>query len=309
MANEGSEGSGVAPQEFSGRLASGKDWREIVAWVGDLPPMPHVAARAISMVENPDTTAQELTDLLTTDTALAARVLKIANSAMFSRQREITTLSQAIMMIGFKALKGIIVAATLRQINKRFGKLEKLVWENAMSSAMCATLISKTLKKRYVEEIFLLGLLHSLGQIVLLAQTETSGDYKGILTLIKDASIDFCTAEQETFGFSHPLIGALVAKKWNFSADTCQVILHYADTIEEGSLDSDLAEKTAIVQISDMIAHAADIGNPVGYPDQTEIIQTVMIHLGFPADNVAETLEGLVNETKEQFSAEGSIYA
>src|SRR5258708_18788725 len=98
------------PTEFEGRLAKGKDWREIVAWVGDLPPMPHVAARAISMVENPDTTAPELTDLLSSDTALAARVLKIANSAMFSRQREITTLNQAIMIIGFKALKGIIVA-------------------------------------------------------------------------------------------------------------------------------------------------------------------------------------------------------
>ena len=106
-----------APREFEGRLSQGKDWREIVAWVGDLPPMPQVASRAISLVENPDTTASELTDLLSTDAALAARVLKIANSAMFSRQREITTLNMAIMVIRFKALKGIIVAATLRQLN------------------------------------------------------------------------------------------------------------------------------------------------------------------------------------------------
>ncbi len=53
-----------APKEFDGRITSGKDWREIIAWVGDLPPMPHVASRAISMVENPDTTAPELTELL-----------------------------------------------------------------------------------------------------------------------------------------------------------------------------------------------------------------------------------------------------
>lgn len=113
------------PQEFEGRLAQGKDWREIVAWVGDLPPMPQVAAKAIVMVEDPDTTAQKLTDLLSNDTALAARVLKIANSAMFSRQREITTLNQAVMVIGFKALKGIIVAATLRQLNKKIRQARK----------------------------------------------------------------------------------------------------------------------------------------------------------------------------------------
>ena len=100
---------GNAPEEFTGRLAPGKDWREIVAWVGDLPPMPQVASRAISMVENPDTTASELTELLSSDTALAARVLKIANSAMFSRQREITTLNQAIMIIGFKQLGQLLV--------------------------------------------------------------------------------------------------------------------------------------------------------------------------------------------------------
>lgn len=64
--------TGNAPEEFKGRLAEGKDWREIVAWVGDLPPMPHVASRAISMVENPDTTASELTELLSSDAALAA---------------------------------------------------------------------------------------------------------------------------------------------------------------------------------------------------------------------------------------------
>jgi HD-like signal output (HDOD) protein len=139
-----------APQEFQGRLGQGRDWREIVAWVGDLPPMPQVASRALILVENPDTASQELSELLSSDAALAARVLKIANSAMFSRQREITTLNQAIMVIGYKSLKGIIVAAALRQINKSFGSLEKLIWENSMCAAACANIIAKKLKNRYV---------------------------------------------------------------------------------------------------------------------------------------------------------------
>ncbi|MCB0344158.1 MAG: HDOD domain-containing protein, partial [Bdellovibrionales bacterium] len=129
------EGQTEAPEEFRGRIAPGKNWTEIVAWVGDLPPLPQVASKAIRLVEDPDTTAGQLTDLLSTDTALAARVLKIANSAMFSRQREITTLNQAIMVIGFKALKGIVVAATLRQLNRKDGEIEKVVWQNSMCTA------------------------------------------------------------------------------------------------------------------------------------------------------------------------------
>lgn len=296
------------PAEFDGRIQEGKDWREIVAWVGDLPPMPHVSARAISLVENPQTTAPELAEVLSSDAALAARVLKIANSAMFSRQREITTLNQAIMIIGFKALKGVIVAATLRQINKKFGAVEQLIWENSMCTAMSASVVTKRLRKRYVEEIFLLGLLHSLGQIVLLCQKETSSDYQKVLKLIEDKHHDYVTAELEVFGFGHPLIGALVAKKWNFSAETCQTILHYTDALEGKGPEGELEEKIAIVQLADFLAHLAGVGNPPGYPDVTPRLKEVAIYLGFDAKTLDATLEEIVKATQEQFERERHVY-
>ena len=297
-----------APREFEGRLTKGRDWREIVAWVGDLPPMPQVASRAISMVENPDTTAQELTDLLSTDAALAARVLKIANSAMFSRQREITTLSQAIMIIGFKALKGIIVAATLRQINKSFGAHEKLVWEASMCTAVCSTLLAKRLRRRFVEEVFLLGLLHNLGQIVLLFQSETSKDYKQVLKLIREQHLDYVTAEQAVFGFAHPLIGALVAKKWNFSPDSCQVILHYKDPIENETPEAELDQKITVVHLAELITHAAGVANPEGYPTNVGELQKAARYAGFDPARIETTLSDIVSETQTQFQTERNIY-
>lgn len=297
-----------APREFEGRLTGDKDWREIVAWVGDLPPMPQVASRAISLVENPDTTASDLTELLATDAALAARVLKIANSAMFSRQREISTLNMAIMVIGFKALKGIIVAATLRQLNKSFGALERQIWESSMAAAMCATTIAKRLKKRYIEEIFLLGLLHNLGQIVLLFQPETRKDYKRVLETIASDSLDFASAEQKVFGFAHPLIGALVAKKWNFAPDTCQVILHYRDPLEGAKPETELEEKTAVVQLATFVSHGAGIGNPEGYPSSPDAIRTAAIHLGVPEADVDQWLAELSQSTLEQFQSERHVY-
>lgn len=295
------------PREFDGRLSGNKDWREIVAWVGDLPPMPQVASRAISMVENPDTTAADLTDLLSTDAALATRVLKIANSAMFSRQREITTLNQAIMIIGFKALKGVVVAATLRQLNREFGKLQQLIWENSMGTALAAMIISRRLRKRYIEEIFLLGLIHGLGQVVLLVQKDTARDYKKIIEIIKTDGVDFVTAEQRFFGFAHPLIGALVAKKWNFSSDTCQIILHYKDPLDEAP-DNEMEEKTAIVQLADLISHSAGIGSPDGYPDETELIHEIASLLGFDKRELPTIIPEIINETKEQFEREKHIY-
>lgn len=294
------------PAEFEGRLAAGKDWREIVAWVGDLPPMPHVASRAISMVEDPDTTANELEKLLSSDAALAARVLKIANSAMFSRQREITTLTQAIMIIGFKALKGIIVAATLRQLNKRSGPNETMIWQNSVVTAMASNLLCQKLKKRYVDEMFLLGLLHSLGQIVLL--TQMSADYKKVFSLIKEKGLDYSSAEQQILGFAHSLIGALVAKKWNFSADTCQIILHYRDVIDGDKPESELEEKTAIIQLADMVAHASGVGHPEGYPEESERMLKLAIYSGFDPKTAADELKKLAEDCKARFEKEGSVY-
>ena len=296
-----------APKEFEGRLKPGRDWREIVAWVGDLPPMPHVAARAIQLVEDPNVSAPDLTEILQSDTALAARVLKIANSAMFSRQREITTLNQAIMIIGFKALKGIIVAATLRQSSKSFDKTQGLIWENSMCTAMCATAISKKLRKKYVDEIFLLGLLHSLGQIVLLTNKETSGDYQKVLNKIKTDGCDYVESEEEVLGFAHPLIGALVAKKWNFSADTCQIILHYHDEVEDKP-NNDVEEMTIIVQLADMLAHAANVGNPEGYPVDRAEIERLATFVGFDPKTVAESVQQVLDDTAKQFEAERHLY-
>ena len=296
------------PKEFEGRLTSGKDWREIVAWVGDLPPMPTVASRAIGLVEDPDCTASELTKILSTDTALAARVLKIANSAMFARQREITTLGQAIMVIGFKSLKGVIVAATLRQFQKKFGPTERLIWEGSMCSGMAASAIARSLRKKYVEEIFLLGLLHSLGQIVLLFQSNTAKEYKMVLEEIASSSCDFVTAEQDVYGFAHPLIGALVAKKWNFSNDSCQAILHYSDPVPTQKPENELEEKTLVVQMADLISHAAGVGNPTGYPIRMEAIEQIALLIGFPEAGISDTVATLISDTQATFERERHIY-
>ena len=173
---------------------------------------------------------------------------------------------------------------------------------------MCATQIARLLKKRYVDEIFLLGLLHSLGQIVFLAQNETSKDYKLVLDKIKSDGVDYATAEQEVFGFAHPLIGALVAKKWNFSPETCQVILHYRDPLEGAAPTNEQEEKTAIVRLADAIAHSAGIGSPEGYGEQDGEIKKCLAYLQAEG-NTEELLEKLVTETREQFENEGSIYS
>jgi HD-like signal output (HDOD) protein len=296
------------PREFEGRLAPGRDWREIVAWVGDLAPMPQVASKALQLVENPDATAQELSDLLSTDPALATRVLKIANSALFSRQREITTISQAVMMIGLKALKGIVVAAVLKQLNKSQSIMERMVWEASMAGAFAASQVAKKLRRKYLDEIFLLGLLHNLGQFVLLTKPETAKDYDKVLEEIQGNGKDFVSAEQTVFGFSHSLIGALVCKKWNFPPEVCQVILHYKDSWSEEKPGNEQEDKSAILSAGELLLRITGLGTPPNYPDQSENLTKLLQTLGLDSAQIPSIIDELKQTLTDQFNAERSVF-
>ena len=287
------------PEEYSEHISPTANWREIVAWVGDLPPLPHVAAQALSLIEDPDVTAKELSDLLGGDTALAARVLKIANSAMFSRQRKITTINQAVMIIGFKTLRGIIVAASLRQLNRSFGDVEKMIWENSACCAMCCKVIATKMRRSFGEEVFLIGLMHDLGKLVLCNRIPK--EYQKIIETTQ-SGVDYVTAETELLGYAHPLIGALVAKKWNFSLDICQTILHHQDEVD-APFEDEAAEKVAVVKLGDLIAHTLGYGHREGYPDMQERAQKVLETL-----DVDISLDELVEETGKAFEDGGNNF-
>lgn len=291
--------SDISPLQYKTRISSGKDWNEIVSVVRDLPPLPHVASRALALVEDPNVNANQLTSILQKDPALAARVLKIANSAMFAVQRKITTLSQAIIIIGFKTLKGVILAATLRQINRKSGELERLTWENSMSSAIIAHTICHHLRKPYADELFLCSLLHDLGKLVIAAQIPK--EYDRIVQQTKQGK-RFVEIEQEILGFSHPLIGALVAKKWNFSDAICQVLLHHHDPLSF-PITEDIYLRTAIVQLSNSIAHVLGYGNVEGYADYSQDLPEQFKLVGIKEEDQERLLERIKITVAEQAGA------
>jgi len=298
---------GQTPIEFQGRLTKGKDWRDLVAWIGDLPPMPAVASRALLLLDDPDVACEKLTSLIATDTALAARILKISNSAMFCRQQEISTLREAVVVIGFKSLKGIIAAATIRQVYNQMTPLRAMVWDHSVCTAMCARALALKLKKSFVEEAYLIGLLHSLGQIILMNHEDTSADYSRVLEEIEASPCTYTIVEEEIFGFSHPLIGALVAKKWHFSPDTCRAILHYQDLIESAP-ERPQDQKTAIVQLADLLVHELEIGSPARYPRSKAEVERLALLLGFEKRTVNAKLEELLLAVGQQFHNERSLF-
>lgn len=261
-------------------------------------------------IENPNSSTREISEIITGDSALASRVLKVANSALFARSREISTLSQAITVIGFKVLKGIVISVALNKANKG-SNIQQLVWENSIATAYCCYSLARALKKPFADELFMAGLLHSLGQVVLLTVDGTKDSYHDVVDLIVEKSIPWQEAELAVYGFAHPLIGALVAKKWNFADELCHVILHAKDPYSKADL-AELADlKACMVQFADLLVHKAGIGNPENYPasDERLVELGAMLEIDkvFPAA-IEQSIEDLAQATRERFEAEKGVY-
>ena len=156
--------------------------------------------------------------------------------------------------------------------------------------------------------MFLFGMLHSLGQFVILNFKDTKNKFKDVLNIIKETSCDYSHAESQVFGFTHPLIGALVSKKWNFSAEICQIVLHYADSLETFKEINLQNEKTLILKLADILSHTLKLGTPEGYPDLSGNIKNIALMIGFKEETVLNDIENIMESTQKQFDEEENIY-
>jgi putative nucleotidyltransferase with HDIG domain len=276
------------------------DAKAIAAKVGDLPTLPYVATRVIEFVGNPSTNASDLEQIISRDQALTARVPKIANSALFGRRGMVSTLSRAIVLLGFKTVHSLVIAASTetfyRSTSMHFK--DKLLWEHAMAAALVAGYIARECRYREVEVAFLGGLLHDIGKVVLDANLEER--YQGIVERVYNEGVTFVNAEHELLGFDHAEVGSLVVKKWNLPE-----ALEEAVSLHHRAMRS-LVDPTlcAIVRLANSVCVKIGI-RPERLPKLDLIQLDVTARLKIGPDcltRLLQTVESKLGEEKELFN-------
>ncbi len=273
---------------------------DIVAWVGDLPPLPQCASRALAMLNEPDVSLALLEETIVRDPALTSRILRVANSPVFLRQRQIATLSQAFMVIGLQGLRGIIAASMLHELITANSAIRTGIYHRSLFTALCAHRIATILKLQDPGEIFVFGLLHNLGQLVFLTDPGKVALYEGILELIAETGMDFSEAEKRTLGVTHTYVGALVAKKWGLPPAVVRTILHYREPVDF-PLDNAFDAGLATVQLSELLCHYAGIGSPEGYPCVSDAVTLLSVGLGLSARADGSGAPKFLQSVIEQF--------
>jgi putative nucleotidyltransferase with HDIG domain len=235
---------------------------ELIQNLGDLPPLPQVATRVIRISAASNTSSDELKGLISTDQALSAQVLRIANSAMFGMMREVTTLTQAILTLGFSTTRSVVLASSVKNLFNRgpAGHQERIRWEHSLVAAITGASFSKTLQFSNTEEVFLGGLLHDIGKSVL--SMKFPERYSSLLQQVQDQGGDGNALELDTFGFDHAMVGESLLESWNLPEATRAAVRWHHNPFGAGPEHHRLV---ALVALGNQLAMDVNVG--LGNPD------------------------------------------
>uniref|UniRef100_C6E8C6 Metal dependent phosphohydrolase n=1 Tax=Geobacter sp. (strain M21) TaxID=443144 RepID=C6E8C6_GEOSM len=235
-----------------------KELETAITNAADLPTIPIVAIKVMQLIESENATADELAKIVTTDPAVAARVLKISNSSFYGCRRQIQTLSSAIVILGFSTLRSLVVAASVKQVYKPYGLTEKMLWEHSFAAGLAARIIANRTRIANEEEAFLAGLFHDIGKIIM--NTLDRNKFQEVMQHCYNEGISFGQAERTVYPFSHDEVGAYVIKKWNFPEILTSAILYHHTLKFDEFEDPTVVNLTAITALADMFCLKLGIG-------------------------------------------------
>jgi HD-like signal output (HDOD) protein len=195
--------------------------KKIVKKVDDLPPMPKVMLKAREIMADPNSSFKEIAKVIETDQAIAAKILKVANSAYYGLSGMVSSIHQASVVLGYKTLEQVITmvssASLLGKQLKGYGLGAGVLWRHSLAVAVASKSISQKRAPALENDAFAVGLIHDAGKLALDQYVLTQK--KEIDAYLRNNGGCFLKAEQEVLGFDHTEIALELCKKWKLPED------------------------------------------------------------------------------------------
>jgi len=244
-----------------------KDLEKIILETIDVPSLPTVAMKALELINDDGSSIDALEKIISRDQSFSSRLLRIANSPYYGMNRRIDTISGGVMLIGFNTMKSLVVAASLKDMHRKYGLFEQKLWEHSLGVSVASSLLAQVSKLAKPEEALVAGLIHDVGKTIL--NNNMSDKYLTVAQKAHDGQVMFYEVETEMFGYNHCDVGALIARKWKLPKNLEVVIeYHHAETLPvfedkayEGLID--------IIGVADALCLSQGIG--IKGPEDIEV--------------------------------------
>jgi len=231
---------------------------EVVAAIEDLPTLPEVVIGITRLVEDPNATTEDIYQIVSTDPALSATMLKLVNSAFYGMSRQVTSLEKAIRILGFVTVRNIALAAfVFDAFLAGKGRFDyKGFWMHSIATAAGGKVIARRMGLKDHGDYFVYGLLHDLGVII---EMQFLPDELGEAKRLMAKGEGLREAEAEAIGCTHNELGAALGAKWDFPPGLIAPILHHGT----GERPEEFENEVAATECASAVACALEIGDGV----------------------------------------------
>ena len=275
--------------------------RKLFRDVSDLPTIPAIVSKVVALLDSQEADPDVIADLILSDQVLAARVIRVVNSPMYRVTNEISSVKRALLFLGFKSVREMILTSYFVDgfKHKKQPFDIKLFWTHSFSVGAISRRIAQMVKYPDVEKAYLVGILHDIGKVFL--GHYCKDEYGRMLNIIKNTSATTYDAEYEYFGTTHCEVGFCLAQRWNFPSVYCDVIFYHHSS-ELATEDRTLAAIVALADFYCLLNGTSDSVTQATIPGKSEEHAWSVLNQLAP-DLLKSSLEHFLSDLDQEYKA------
>ena len=272
--------------------------KKILNRIKDLPPMPKVLFKARKIMADPKSSFKEIAEVIETDQAIAARILKVANSAYYGLSGMVNSIHQASVVLGYQTLEQVITmvssSSLLGKQLKGYGINAGVLWKHSLAAALASRLIAQKRAPSLEGDAFSVGLIHDAGKLALDHYIQSKK--KEINVFLSENGPSFLMAERNVLGFDHTEIAYDLCQKWNLPVNHADAMRHHHSPDQ-----ADNNELAHIVHLADYLAKQAGFGSGPAFdcepvdPSSLKALRLKDDDLGSISAEVTESVEKITD--------------
>lgn len=264
----------------------------------ELSSLPQTLAEVLRVIQDDNASAHDLAEVIMRDPALTAKLLRVVNSPFYGMSREVTTLSQAVVTLGMRAVSALVLSTSVYDMS---GECQSSIdrvrfWRHSLEVAIASRLIADAIRYPRREEAFIAGLLHDLGLLVL----EKSFEDKFASVWSQASSCEeLVELEENSWGTNHARVGQFLLEQWRIPVIICEAVGQHHSRFSRGTHDADLRLRQ-IVALANKISKHSIAGIRRDLPHEADNIEILRDNLRLPPERLGPIEEQLTAHTEEQ---------
>ena len=273
---------------------------QVLRNIRNLPTLPDVVMEILRLCDDQSATTREISQLIEKDPVLTTKVLKLVNSSYFGLSKEIFSVNQALVLIGYNNLKSLIMSASMLQVfhqDSQVGSFSrKALWKHSIGVGIGARFLAKRLRIGDSEQAFVAGLIHDVGKVII--DWFFHPQFEEIIGMVDRDQCWIRDAESRVMQVTHEEVGSYLASRWNLPDMLIEAIAFH----HSPSCSQEHAVTAAQVQLADALIRELGIGYG-GDPTIPQVdgeISTIL--------SISESPDELVEDLREELEKSEDLF-